>query len=116
MRFVILRHDDTRGGHFDLMFEVGDVLKTWALTQPPQTGIKIECKTLADHRLAYLDYEGPLSGGRGTVARWDCGTFSIEHQNDAEWVVHLAGKQVSGQAILRRSPDDGNRWVLLISK
>ena len=114
MQFVILRHDDSRGSHFDLMLEVGDVLKTWALPQPPRTGVEIECEALADHRLAYLDYEGPVSGGRGTVARWDCGTYSVERQTDGEWVVHLAGKQVCGQAILRRSTGSATGWIFTI--
>ena len=52
------------------MLEAGDVLKTWALPQPPQPGVEMECTALADHRLAYLDYEGPLSGNRGAVTRW----------------------------------------------
>ncbi len=72
-RFVILCHENHRGAHFDFMLESGDVLKTWALPQPPASGVEIECEALADHRLAYLDYEGPVSGGRGSVARWDRG-------------------------------------------
>ena len=40
-----------------------------SLSEPPPVGVEIECRLLADHRLAYLDYEGPISGGRGSVAR-----------------------------------------------
>ena len=112
MRFVILRHDDPRGGHFDFMLEVGEVLKTWALAQMPEPGVEIACEALADHRLAFLDYEGALSGGRGTVARWDCGTYSVQSQNDVEWVVHLAGKHISGQTILRRITGSATGWIL----
>ena len=50
------------------------MLKTWACREPPQAGVEIPCEALADHRLAYLDYEGPISGGRGSVTRWDRGT------------------------------------------
>jgi hypothetical protein len=51
-RFVILRHDSPRGVHYDLMLEDGDVLKTWALPQPPEAGVEMVCDALPDHRLA----------------------------------------------------------------
>ena len=109
-QFVVLRHDRPRGVHFDLMLEVGDVLKTWALPQPPQPGLEIECEALADHRLAYLDYEGPISGQRGSVTRWDRGMYVVERQSDAEWVIDLAGEQLTGRATLHRTATDSNRW------
>ena len=92
-RFVILRHDSPRGEHFDFMLEAGDVLKTWALPRPPEIGVEMDCEALADHRLAYLDYEGPISGQRGSVTRWDCGTYTLERQSDAEWTVNLVGRE-----------------------
>ena len=77
-RFVILRHDAPQGLHFDLLLEASGVLRTWALPQPPDSGVEMECEALPDHRMAYLDYEGPVSGGRGTVDRWDWGTYGLE--------------------------------------
>jgi hypothetical protein len=114
-RFVILCHKSPQGAHFDLMLESGGVLKTWALPQPPQAGVEMTCEALSDHRLAYLDYEGPISGGRGDVSRWDRGTFVIERQNDAQWVVELAGEKLAGKAVLRRSADDPRQWRLLVA-
>ena len=76
-RFVILRHDHPRGVHFDFMLEAGGVLKTWALPEPPRPGVEMECEALGDHRLAYLDYEGPISGDRGSVVRWDRGEYAV---------------------------------------
>ncbi len=110
-QFVILCHDSPRGMHFDLMLEVGDSLKTWALPQPPRPGVEMVCDALGDHRLAYLDFEGPISGGRGLVTRWDRGTYTIERQDDAEWIVHLTGDKTQGRAILRRSAHLPNRWI-----
>lgn len=114
-QFVILRHDAPNGVHFDLMLESGSVLKTWALPQPPEVGMEMECEALGDHRLAYLDYEGPISGGRGTVTRWDRGTYAIQRQSDAEWLLDLAGQQINGLATLRRSADVPNRWLFSLA-
>ena len=109
-RYVILRHENPQGVHFDFMLESAGALKTWSLMEPPQAGLEIACEALADHRLAYLDYEGPISGGRGSVARWDRGVFAILRQSDAEWVVELAGERLAGEAVLSRSADDAKRW------
>jgi hypothetical protein len=35
----------------------------------------VDAQRIADHRLAYLEYEGPISGGRGTVRRLDGGSY-----------------------------------------
>jgi hypothetical protein len=112
-RFVILRHENPHDVHFDFMLEAGGVLKTWALTQPPEAGVEMPCEALADHRAAYLDYEGPISGGRGSVTRWDRGTYSVRRQSDAEWVVELAGERLAGKVTLRRESDDAKRWQFL---
>lgn len=72
-RFVILEHDFPTL-HWDLMLEAGDVLKTWRLPEPPRAGT-MTVEPLPDHRVRYLDYEGPVSGDRGAVARWDAGVF-----------------------------------------
>jgi hypothetical protein len=109
-RFVILRHDSPRGVHFDFMLEAGDVLKTWALPEPPQPDVDMECEALADHRLAYLDYESPISGGRGSVTQWDQGTYAVECQSAAEWIVDLAGERLMGTATLRRLSEVSSAW------
>ena len=115
-RFVILRHESPQGVHFDFMLEVGDALKTWALPDVPQAGVEMDCKALADHRLAYLDYEGPIAGDRGVVTRWDCGTYTIERQDDEEWAVTLAGAQLAGQVTLRRAADDSTWWRFSLAR
>jgi hypothetical protein len=109
-RFVILRHDSPRGVHFDLMLEAGDVLKTWALPRPPRPDDAMECDALGDHRLAYLDYEGPLSNDRGAVTRWDHGHYAVERQSDAEWVVLFHGEKLAGRATLQWTAENSGRW------
>lgn len=109
-RFIILRHDHPRGVHFDLMLEAGGVLKTWALPEPPRPGVEMLCEALGDHRLAYLDYEGPLSGGRGSVVRWDWGDYAAERQSEIEWIVTFAGQQLTSRATLRRQAKNPQIW------
>jgi hypothetical protein len=99
-RFVILHHETDAGSHYDLMFEVGDVLKTWSLAERPEANRELACKSLPDHRLAYLDYEGPISGGRGSVMRWDQGTYQREEPTAAVWSVELIGDRLRGRAML----------------
>jgi len=80
-RFVVLEHDHPTL-HWDWMLEDGESLLTWRLEEPPQSESAIAATALAAHRLAYLDYEGPVSRNRGTVKRWDAGSFI--------WLVHAA--------------------------
>jgi hypothetical protein len=108
-RYVILRHETRGGVHFDYMLEMGGVLKTWSLANQPAPGVEIDAEVLPDHRIAYLDYEGPVSGDRGSVARWDRGTFEVESQSELELIVRLRGEKLIGQASLRDVPHAQNR-------
>lgn len=96
-RFVILKHvsgvasKSTFVTHFDWMFEYESTLRTWATAvsefNPPRWCpgkrplpadlIQVDCDRLADHRLAYLEYEGRISGDRGSVTKREQGTFAI---------------------------------------
>src|SRR5205823_5835731 len=79
-RFVILEHDwPTR--HWDLLLEAGGVLRAWRLLDEPVPGTPVPAEPNADHRLFYLDYEGPVSGGRGNVSRWAAGVFDWIEDN-----------------------------------
>ena len=100
-RFALLIHDSPRGLHYDFFLEKGGMLKTWAMPHLPKPGLEIACDVLADHRPIYLDYEGPISGSRGTVARWDQGTFVIATWTENEIVVELAGAKLVGRIELR---------------
>ncbi len=77
-RFVILTHDHPHL-HWDLMWEVPpkEKLRTWRLHQPPAEGTLITATALPDHRQMYLEYEGPVSGDRGEVWRWDFGEVKL---------------------------------------
>ncbi len=104
LRYVVLDHEmppqNARPRHWDFMLEWGDVLRTWALAEPPQPNCSIAADPLSDHRTAYLDYEGPVSSDRGHVTRWDAGTYEIISQSRRELVVLLAGGKLVGRATI----------------
>ena len=105
-RFVILEHDHPER-HWDLMLEADGVLRTWRLHAPPGPGRTVVAMPSFDHRLAYLDYEGPVSGGRGTVQRWDAGTFEWDMETDDQKTFRLRGGRLQGRARLSRT---GETW------
>ena len=96
-RFVLLEHNHPFL-HWDFMLEHGGVLRTWRLHEFPNSGAHVEAERLADHRLAYLDYEGPVSGGRGEVVRRDRGRYETIEAGPGSLLVRLAGRQLRGCA------------------
>ncbi|MGA2033769.1 MAG: DNA polymerase ligase N-terminal domain-containing protein [Thermoguttaceae bacterium] len=109
-RFTILRHDNPQGLHWDLLLETGPVLKTWALPQPPEPGAEMIATALPDHRPLYLDYQGPISQGRGTVSRWDRGTWQGQLDSSGQWSIDLAGERFCGRASFQAVPGQAGAW------
>ena len=113
LRFVVLRHEietdsahSARGSHWDLMLEDDGQLLTWALPRlPEETDTPIRCQQLDDHRIAYLDYEGPISNNRGSVKRWDRGTFQWKQRRPNELSVVLEGEKLRGTLTLIRNSE-----------
>lgn len=99
-RYVILHHKTPSGfakpSHFDLMLEDGDVLKTFTLWQFPSVAEVAQAEPDFDHRLAYLDYEGPVSRNRGEVTQADTGTFTWIVRESDRLEVELTGKHLQG--------------------
>jgi hypothetical protein len=107
-RFVILEHDHPVL-HWDLMLETGEILRTWRLAVLPKPKLEIPATYLSEHRRMYLDYEGPVSGNRGRVARWDSGTYSVHEEHDDQLGFVLDGGRLKGTAELIRKA--GNEWI-----
>src|ERR1700693_4261610 len=101
-RFVILTHDHPTL-HWDLMLEQSDSLRTWRLPGSPDDKEPIAAEALPDHRLAYLDYEGPVSGGRGTVKQWDQGTYELVDSGENQVVIRFIGRKLKGIAAIQRA-------------
>jgi len=111
-RFVILHHRLENSEHWDLMLEQGDVLLTWQLPREPvdRSSFPIPARRIGDHRKAYLDYEGPLSGGRGEVRRVDAGAVRIDVASEGRFQISLTGSRLHGRFTLERAADGG--WTL----
>lgn len=105
-RYVVLTHrappDADRATHWDIMLELGAALRTWALDHPPVAGETISALALADHRLAYLDYEGPVSENRGDVSRWDQGEYTLLSESPDRVQVRIEGAKIRGIATISR--------------
>jgi hypothetical protein len=104
-RFVILEHDHPLL-HWDLMLECGRVLLTWRLASPLRPGEVVNAVRVFDHRLFYLDYEGPISGGRGRVVRWAGGSFVWKVQADDCLGVSLQSERLRGDLNLKKVEND----------
>lgn len=106
-RFVLLEHDHPEF-HWDFMLESNDTLLTWRLDRIPDKAGEIAAVSLPDHRIAYLDYEGPISGNRGSVVRVDRGDFEVLASEDGIESVRLNGSRLQGTVSLRKLSADGS--------
>jgi len=76
LRFVVQQHfRNAEDWHYDLMLECGDALVTFSSGAAPDDGASLPTlvRQLPSHRLAYLEYEGEISGGRGWCKMYDGG-------------------------------------------
>jgi hypothetical protein len=95
------------------MLECAESLATWQLPAwPPSGTFALPAAALADHRKAYLDYQGEISGGRGSVGVVDSGRYETVEQNEDLWLVRLAGAVFTGLLRLKRSA--GTAWSLSV--
>lgn len=101
-QFVILTHDFPVW-HWDFMLEQKSALQTWRLLANPASGEGVGAELLADHRSEYLDYEGPVSGNRGNVQRWDRGEYQVLEDLPDRLVVRLNGTRLAGRATLLKT-------------
>lgn len=92
LQYVVLRHEAIAEPHYDLMLELepGAALTTWRCDTWPLKS-RTPLTPLADHRRDYLWYEGPVSGGRGTVRRVAGGGFELIHRGRVSLTVRFPG-------------------------
>jgi hypothetical protein len=103
-RFTISHHTGAKeGDHFDLLLEQRDALRTFRLRSAefhsPQEAVPV-----ADHRKLYLDYEGPISGGRGRVRIAETGTFETDEWTEDRIQVAVFGRRLRTRLRLARGP------------
>lgn len=81
LRYALLAHTVNGETHFDLMLELkeSETLRTWRLAERLDSdGATCTAEALPPHRSIYLDYQGPISDGRGEVKRVESGTWEGE--------------------------------------
>jgi hypothetical protein len=82
------------------MLEQGGLLASWALPAEPTIGCVLNAEILKDHRLDFLDFEGPLDGDRGHVSRHDAGTYETLAEDAQRLVIRLRGKKVDARVTI----------------
>lgn len=124
LRWVLLRHTLADGSwHFDWMLErerpaapddpnARRLLTLRTLTRPDElTPAAFDAVLIPDHRARYLDYQGPISGGRGRVDRVVGGTC-LWHE--------LGGSRMDVQLLTphrrrwRGEPIEGSDWRFVL--
>ncbi len=97
---------ENRASHFDLMLEKNGLLATFELFQLPIPGERFPVRRLAEHRIDYLDYEGPISGDRGHVTQWTAGHYLTPVESDNKWIVELHSPRLSARIVLFQPTSD----------
>lgn len=118
-RFVILEHSGsprTFGRvHWDLLLEIDAAdasapLRAWELAALPSAGAECDATPLPDHRPMYLEFDGPLSGGRGWVRRVVGGSYVALEIGAERWVLRLDAPERCGTLTLARQDPADQRW------
>lgn len=124
-RWVLLRHelpsDTTREGHagqgswhYDWMIEEEGserlvCFRVMVRVDALERGTRFEGERLADHRRAYLEYEGEISGGRGHVTRVAAGLCEGWRERDGAGGVLMDAVKVVGRV------KSGSVWAFEVS-
>lgn len=115
LRWVLLRHEVPGPAgvsgvdwHFDWMIErvAGGALLTFrVMVRVDEVGVtEFVATKLADHRAVYLEYEGEISGGRGTVSRVASGKVVSMAEGAGEIEIALDVGRFVGKVL------DGDEW------
>jgi hypothetical protein len=96
--FVLLEHSTASGVHWDLLIEqpAHDSLLTWRLLANPLANDSVPAQSIGRHRRVYLDFEGEIAGGRGSVRRIDRGAAILHEDSAGAATVELSGGQLRG--------------------
>ena len=126
-RFVVQRHR-ARRLHYDLRFEIGGVLPSWAVPKGPtlDPDVRRIAVHVEDHPIEYLNFEGVIPRGQygaGDVIVWDRGTWEPHATDDpaaaidaGEFHADLDGEKLHGRFILVRTGGPGSDQWLLVHK
>lgn len=113
--YVIQEHHAKRL-HWDLRFELNEILKSWALPKsPPQKeGEKRLAVQVDDHPIEYAQFEGDIPAGNygaGQVKIWDKGTFEILEKERKKLIVDIKGNKLHGKYCLLHFKPNEKNWL-----
>jgi len=122
LKFVVQQHHIGGAVHWDLMLQRPGAntdpqtrgLATWQLPFPPiliNLARPVIVKPLADHRLAYLSYTGPISRDRGWCCVFDEGHYRQFLYSEDVWLVDFAGNYLRGTFWLKKAAET-DMWIL----
>jgi hypothetical protein len=109
-RYVVLHHTGhpEKRTHFDWMLERDGLLRTWIVEDPSlSSGAAIQS---FDHRLLYVDHEGPVAGDRGEVRRVASGSYEVLEWDERRIRVRMDGEVVT--LATDQPPAEGAVWRL----
>ena len=128
LRFVVQRHRAS-SRHYDLRFEMGGVLASWAVPKGPTLDPQVKRMAIhvEDHPLEYADFEGVIPAGQyggGDVIVWDRGTWTphgtddpVAAVRDGELHADVHGEKLRGRLVLFRKrmdkSSDQDQWLLV---
>lgn len=117
MKYVI-QHHITANSHFDFMIDNGESLDTWQIHEsdilPLMSGEPVITKLIQPHRRDYLEYEGPVSRGRGRVEIYDTGKYNVIFREKDLILLNLRGNKLSGKIEIKKT--SGSSWKIFFSK
>jgi DNA ligase D-like protein (predicted 3'-phosphoesterase) len=112
--YVIQEHHASRL-HWDLRFEIDEVLKSWALPKgAPEGNDRRLAVQVPDHPLEYASFEGTIPKGNygaGEVKIWDSGTFGLESRKPDKIIVNIKGKRLVGRYCLLHFKPKTKNWL-----
>lgn len=113
--YVIQEHHAKRL-HWDLRFEIDNVLKSWALPKHPplKEGEKRLAVGVDDHPIEYAQFEGEIPEGNygaGEVKIWDKGTFEIIEKEEKKLIVNIKGEKLQGKYCLLHFKPNEKNWL-----
>lgn len=87
-------------------------LRTWAAVEPLplDRAATVAAIELPRHRARYLDYEGPVSGDRGTVTRIEQGRYRVLSDSADCLEVEVVGDRVGRLRIVRDHFGPPSSW------
>lgn len=107
-RYVVLHHTGhpNRQDHYDWMLERDGRLRTW-IVDGPHVGPGRAVQSF-DHRLVYIEQEGPVSGNRGEVRRVASGIYEALEWGERRIRIRLDGKILT--LTTDQAPAEGAEW------